>query len=57
MWIHHPEYFLSIIDPDGAYGGGNGIGGDTLLVRARFKGGRVEPGRKIVDQVPPCKRR
>lgn len=38
MWIHHPNYFLSIIDPKGAYGGGEGIGGDMLLVRARFKG-------------------
>lgn len=38
MWIHHPNYFLSIIDPKGAYGGGDGVGGSHLLVRARFKG-------------------
>ena len=51
MWIHHPDYFLSIIDPHGAYGGGKGIGSDLLLVRARFKG---DLERAFGDEIASC---
>lgn len=51
MWIHHPQFFLSIIDPHGAYGGGRGIGSDLLLVRARFKG---DLERAFGDAIAPC---
>lgn len=38
MWIMLNDAFLSIVDPNGAYSGGHGPSGDTLLVRARIAG-------------------
>jgi hypothetical protein len=49
MWIYLNNAYLSIIDPDAAYGGGDGPKASKLLVRARFKGDieRVFPRAKV----------
>lgn len=49
MWIFLNNAYLSIVDPNGAYGGGRGPSGDKLLVRGRFSGDieRTFPNAKV----------
>lgn len=51
MWIFLNNAYLSIVDPDGAYAGGRGPSGESLLVRGRFAGDieRVFPHAKVTE--------